>query len=326
MRPAASIMLLTTLTGFGYGLLAWLGAYVALGLLPASRGGLLAATGTALSLLLASTGLAASTLHLGRKAPAWRALTQWRSSWLSREAVAATLAYPVALAFGFAAWRHGQAPVSRLLGALALVWSLGTVYSTAMIYASLRPIRQWHNPHTAPGYILYAVFSGAVLFALLRAIVFGVPGTVASLSAAAAAAAALLAKCAYWRHIDRQTPLATLAAAIGLPKHVEARPLDAPHFTENYVLREMGFAIARRHAGRLRWLALMVGFALPLALSVLAGMGYASIPIMALALLCAALGLLIERWLFFAEATHVAALYYGRELRWAAAPRLSACR
>ncbi|MGH8296140.1 MAG: dimethyl sulfoxide reductase anchor subunit family protein [Steroidobacteraceae bacterium] len=313
MRPAASILLLTTLTGFGYGLLAWLGAYTALGLLPGSRGALLSAAGTALSLLLASIGLAASTLHLGRKAPAWRALTQWRSSWLSREAVAAALAYPVALAFGFTAWRHGQAVVSRLLGALALVWSLGTVYCTAMIYASLKPIRQWHNAHTALDYILYAIFSGAILFATLRAIVFGVPGTVASLSAAAAAAVALLAKCAYWRHIDRQTPLATLAAAIGLPKHIEARPLDAPHFTENYVLREMGFAIARRHASRLRSLALGIGFALPLALSVLAGMGRVSVSITALALLCTALGLLMERWLFFAQATHVAALFYGKK-------------
>jgi sulfite dehydrogenase (quinone) subunit SoeC len=313
MRPAASILLLTTMTGFGYGLLAWLGGYTALGLLPAAGGAKLLLAGIALSLILASFGLAASTLHLGRKARAWRALTQWRSSWLSREGVAAMLGYPVALAFGFAAWR-GQILESRLLGVLALVWSLGTVYCTAMIYGSLKPIRQWHNVHTAPDYVLYAIFSGSLLFALLRAIVLGAPGTATSFAAAAAVAVALLAKHAYWRHIDRQTPLATLAAAIGLPQRREVRPLDAPHFTENYVLHEMGFAIARRHAARLRSLALIFGFALPLVLSILAGLGDAPAAVTALALICAALGLLLERWLFFAEATHVSALFYGRKI------------
>lgn len=313
MKPAASILLLTTVTGFGYGLLAWLGACTALGLLPVAGGGRLLLAGIALSLILASVGLAASTLHLGRKARAWRAVTQWRSSWLSREGVAAMLGYPVAMAFGFAAW-HEQAVLSRVLGALALIWSLGTVYCTAMIYASLTPIRQWHNAHTAPDYVLYAIFSGALLFALLRAIVLGAPGTAASLAAAAAVAVALLAKYVYWRHIDRQTPLATLAAAIGLPERKEVRPLDAPHFTENYVLREMGFAVARRHAARLRSLALLFGFALPLALSILAALGRAPAAATALALVCAALGLLVERWLFFAEATHVSALFYGRSI------------
>jgi len=313
MRPAASILLLTTLTGFGYGLLAWLGAYTALGLLPDTGGARLSLAAIALSLVLASCGLAASTLHLGRKARAWRALTQWRSSWLSREAVAALLGYPVAMAFGLAAWR-GHIIETRLLGALALFWSLGTVYCTAMIYASLKPIRQWHNAHTAPDYVLYAIFSGCLLFALLRAIVLGAPGTATSLAAAAAVAVALLAKHAYWRHIDRQTPLATLAAAIGLPQRKDVRPLDAPHFTENYVLREMGFAIARRHARRLRSLALLFGFALPLGLSILAGLGDAPVAVTALALVCAALGLLLERWLFFAEATHVSALFYGRKV------------
>jgi len=129
-----------------------------------------------------------------------------------------------------------------------------------------------------------------------------------------AVAVALLAKYAYWHHIDRQTPLATLAAAIGLPERKDVRPLDAPHFTENYVLREMGFAIARRHAARLRWLALAFGFALPLGLSILAGLGGAPVAVTALALICAAVGLLLERWLFFAEATHVSALFYGRRV------------
>lgn len=311
MRPAASVLLLTTLTGFAYGLLAWLGLYAALGLLPATPGFGLGAI--ALALLLASAGLVSSTLHLGRKERAWRAFSQWRSSWLSREGVAAVLTYPVAIAFAAAVYRDGSGVAARVLGIAAAAASLITVFCTSMIYASLKPIRQWHNAHTAPDYLIYAVFSGAVLLALLNTAALGTPGAAAG-AAAAAAAIALIAKRLYWRHIDAQTPLATLASAIGLAKGTEVKPLDAPHFTENYVLREMGFTIARRHARKLRRISLITGFAAPLGFSLLASLSWLPLAATAAALACAALGLFTERWLFFAEATHVSALYYGRRI------------
>lgn len=311
MRPNASVLLLTTLTGFAYGLLAWLGAYAALGHLPATRWFSVGAI--ALALLLASVGLASSTLHLGRKERAWRAFSQWRSSWLSREGIAAVLTYPIAIAFAAAIQCDAAGIVVRLLGAATVAASLITVYCTSMIYASLKPIRQWHNAHTAPDYLIYAIFSGAVLLALLNDVILGTPGA-AAVAAVAAATVALFAKRAYWRHIDAQTPLATLASAIGLPAGSEVKPLDAPHFTENYVLREMGYTIARRHAVKLRQISLTVGFAAPLGLSLLACLSLLPLITTAAALACAALGLLTERWLFFAEATHVSALYYGRRI------------
>ena len=311
MRPAASILLLTTLTGFAYGLLAWLGLDAAAGAAAAAPTLLL--TGIGLVVVLATAGLAASALHLGRRERAWRAFSQWRSSWLSREGVAALLTYPVALAFAASAYHSPAAPLTRLLGAAAALAGLGTVYCTAMIYGSLKPIRQWHNPHTAPDYLVFALFSGGTLFVLLHTVVIGAGGWPAAL-AAAAAAAALLAKLAYWRHIDRQAPLATLASAIGMAHGTVVRPLDAPHFTENFVLREMGFQIARRHGMTLRRIALGLGFLLPLLLSLLGASGGVPLVSSALAVVCAALGLLTERWLFFAQATHVSALYYGRSI------------
>jgi DMSO reductase anchor subunit len=314
VTPAASILLLTTASGFGYGLLAWIGLYAALGLLPAARAAFLVISGVALAVVLAAIGLAASMLHLGRKARAWRAFSQWRSSWLSREGVAAVLTFPVAIALAFAALRDGDGGWTRVAAVAALTASLGTVYCTAMIYGSLKPIRQWHNPHTAPDYLIYAAFSGAILFALLRTLLFGAPGLMAGAAAIVAAALALIAKWLYWRHIDAQTPLATLASAIGLPAGSVAKPLDAPHFTENFVLREMGYVIARRHAARLRRIALATAFLLPLALTTAATLGVFPRAALALALGGAAIGLLVERWLFFAEATHVSALYYGRRI------------
>lgn len=311
MRPAASVLLLTTLTGFAYGLLAWIGFYALFGLLPAVPR--FATAGIALGLVIASLGLGASALHLGRADRAWRAFSQWRSSWLSREGVAAVLTYPVAILFVIALhWdRDGIAP--RLLGAAVAAMSLTTVFCTAMIYASLKPIRQWHNPHTAPDYLIYALFSGALLFALLHAALVSGSASIFVI-VPVAAAIALLAKRAYWRHVDAQAPLVSLASAIGLPKDVAVRPLDAPHFTENYVLREMGFTIARRHSAKLRRIALGLAFAAPLVLTVLAGLSVAPLAATAAAVACTAVGLLTERWLFFAEATHVSALYYGRSV------------
>lgn len=314
MTPAASILLLTTATGFGYGLLAWIGVYAALGLLPPARAATLVIAGVALALLLSGIGLAASMLHLGRKARAWRAFSQWRSSWLSREAVASVLTFPVAIALGVAALRDGDGAWTRVAGVAAVAASLGTVYCTAMIYGSLKPIRQWHNPHTAPDYLIYAVFSGSVLLALLRTVIFGTPGIIAGAAAAGAAALALIAKWLYWRHIDEQTPLATLASAIGLPADTVAKPLDAPHFTENFILREMGCVIARRHAAKLRRITVAIAFLAPLALGVAATLAVFPLAATALALGGAAIGLLVERWLFFSEATHVSAVYYGRSI------------
>lgn len=310
MTPATSVLLLTTLTGFGYGLLAWLGVFCAFGLLPVAPW--FGPVAVAVALGFASAGLLASTLHLGRPERAWRSFSQWRSSWLSREGLVSIFTYPPALVFAALWWLMGpEAIATRAIGLLAAVMGIGTVFCTAMIYASLKPIRQWHNRHTVPGYLILAAFSGAVLLAALLGIGFGrlpVAGAIAII----AALIAVGSKIAYWRFIDAQSPLATLASATGLANFGTVRPLDQPHFTENYILREMGYQIARKHAAKLRRIVLVVAFLLPALLVLLAALGVLAAILAPLAVLIAGAGLFIERWLFFAEATHVSALYYGR--------------
>ncbi|MDD2878247.1 MAG: dimethyl sulfoxide reductase anchor subunit [Acidiphilium sp.] len=310
MTPASSVLLLTTLTGFGYGLLAWLGVFCAFGLLPASPWFMPIAV--IIALAFASGGLLASTLHLGRPERAWRAFSQWRSSWLSREGVASILTYPPALAFAGLWFFAGPHTIpTRAAGLLAAVMGLGTVYCTAMIYASLKPIRQWNNKHTAPDYLIFALFSGAMLLAALLGL-WRALDAVACVVAAVAALSAAIAKLAYWRFIDAQTPLTTLASATGLAAFGTVRPLDQPHFTENYILREMGYRIARKHAAKLRRIVLAIAFALPALLALIAALGILPILTAPLAVIFAGIGLFIERWLFFAEATHVSTIYYGR--------------
>ena len=89
--------------------------------------------------------------------------------------------------------------------------------------------------------------------------------------------------------------------------------LEAPHTEENYLLKEMGFCIARKHQRRLRRIARLAGFAVPAVASVgglvFGGMGGGIAA--GLGLVSAAVGLIAERWLFFAEAKHTVVLYYG---------------
>ena len=123
-------------------------------------------------------------------------------------------------------------------------------------------------------------------------------------------------KLGYWRHIDATAGASTTATATGLGgPSTPVRLLDAPHTEENYLMREMGFRVARKHAAKLRRIALAAGFAAPLALLLLAGLlgGWPGAIASLLAVPAVGLGLLIERWLFFAEARHTVMLYYGAQ-------------
>src|SRR5579885_2427493 len=97
MHPALSIVLFTTAAGAGFGLIIVLGLGAPLGYLPA--GGWFAFVALAVATALAALGLFASVFHLGRPERAWRAFSQWRSSWLSREGVASVATFAPALLF-----------------------------------------------------------------------------------------------------------------------------------------------------------------------------------------------------------------------------------
>jgi DMSO reductase anchor subunit len=311
MTPAPSIIFFTTASGAGYGLLFWLGLLRAFGLAPAAPA--FGLTALALALALITVGLLASLKHLGRPERAWRALSQWRSSWLSREGVAAALTYIPALVFGVAMLRDMPA-LAAVAGLAAAVGAVVTVWCTGMIYASLKPVRQWHQPMVPWGYLLFGAFCGAALLAMLASF-WGsarLPATIAALLGGSAIAV----KRAYWDAIDAPRPVTSpsIESATGLGRIGRTRPLDPPHTEQNWLLREMGFRIARAHRVKLRRLAL-AGFALATVLAVLAlplpGLLPAVLLVPAAAAALAAM--LVERWLMFAEATHTVTLFYTGE-------------
>jgi sulfite dehydrogenase (quinone) subunit SoeC len=312
MHPAKSVIYFTTASGAGYGLMVWLAVMGAFGMLPADRTFGLVAFGLAFFLIV--SGLLSSTGHLGRPERAWRALSQWRSSWLSREGVAAILTFGptglYALYWVVLGQNTGLAGIVGLAGALM---SLITVYFTSMIYASLYAIPAWSNRWTSIGYLLMALMSGAILLLTLQS-VFGIGQSLITIKAAALfLALGGLVKLAYWRAIRSGAARSTTKSATGLGRFGEVKMIESPHGEDNYLLKEMGFAIARKHAQKLRRISLTLGFIVPLALVAAisaSGADYA-ILLSLFALASGVVGLAVERWLFFAEARHAVTLYYG---------------
>ncbi|MFO1057260.1 MAG: DmsC/YnfH family molybdoenzyme membrane anchor subunit [Dongiaceae bacterium] len=314
MHPALSVILFTTVAGAGYGLLGLLCGLGATGLLPQDRW--LAIVGFALGLLAVTFGLIASTFHLGRPARAWRAFFYWPSSWLSREAVL-SLATLIPAAFFLYLWLAGRpvaAPPARGFGLVAAGLALLTVLATAMIYASLKPVRAWRNIWVVPNYLLLGTMTGALwLAALLHG--FGQARPWQSELLVLLILAAWLGKLLYWHSIRRGSRRSTPESATGLGRIGRVRSFERPHTADNYLLKEMGFAVARKHADKLRRIASLAAFLAPAVLTVIAAVAPRWLATAA-ALLgagSAIFGVLIERWLFFAEARHAVTLYYGAE-------------
>jgi sulfite dehydrogenase (quinone) subunit SoeC len=308
VHPSLSVIFFTTASGAGYGLLALLGVLAPFGMLPDDRTFGLVALALALGAITA--GLVSSAFHLGQRQRAWRAFSQWRSSWLSREGVAAVATYLPAGLFGIGWVFLGV--VMKAAGLMSALGAITTVFCTAMIYRSLKPVPRWHNHWVVPNYLSLALMSG-ILWLMLVLQVFGPRPELNWLVPAAIGLAALL-KLAYWRSIDTAPATSTAGSATGLGKFGAVRLFEAPHTSENYLLKEMGFKIARKHAAKLRRIAIALGFGLPFILSFLPFVvsGWPAIAAALVAAVLGTIGVFVERWLFFAEAQHAVTLFYGR--------------
>src|SRR3984957_317511 len=308
MHPALSIVFFTTASGAGFALLALIGIAAPLGLLPQDPA--FGVVGLAVAILLAVAGLASSMLHLGRPERAWRAFSQWKTSWLSREGVFSVLTFIPAAVFGLGWLIFGTTGgVVGLCGVAAAVLAAGTLYCTGMIYASLKPIRQWHNCWVVPNYLALGLMGGLLLLDLI--VRFWARPVAVPLLTLVATAIAWWLKERYWRSIDTISAPSTVASATGLGQRGRVRMLEPPNTEENYLLKEMGFRIARKHRLRLRLIARLAAFVVPLLATLLTLFTPHGALAAVVAVLSAALGLVIERWLFFAEAKHTVMLYYG---------------
>jgi len=309
MNPAFSIIFFSTASGAGFGLLLLTEVAAPLGLVPQNAG--FCFVSLSVAAVLAVAGLLSSTLHLGRPERAWRAFSQWRTSWLSREGVLSVLTFVPTAVFAIGWLFFGRTGgLVGLCGILAAALAAATILSTGMIYATLKPIHQWHNRWVVPNYLLLGLMAGLLLLDLI--VRFWARPTGIPLLTLVAIAVAWWCKERYWRFVDTSAGPSTMASATGLGRRGKVRMLEPPNTEENYLLKEMGFRVARKHRVRLRLIARLAAFAVPLA-ATLAALLTGSMLAAALAVPRAARGLVVERWLFFAEAKHTVMLYYGAE-------------
>jgi sulfite dehydrogenase (quinone) subunit SoeC len=296
MHPALSVIFFSTLSGAGYGLWFWwassfLGHHRDFG----AKDYFTLALGT----LLVISGLLSSTLHLGRKERAWRAFSQWRSSWLSREGVVAMLCFIPAGALVFVP----QAGfLQKALAVALMVLSTVTVFCTAKIYHCLKTVPAWRHGTVVPVFLLSSLYTGGLWLAAVFAIWTFAPVLIVF--------AMLLAwlMIRYWRNNDQ--PLAiTRSSALGLPEPRSVHVFEHPHTEANYITKEMVHVLARKHGKRLRALCLCFACVLPL-IACLGAWLLHQPWLYSVAAVSGMLGVFIGRWLFFAEARHVVSLYY----------------
>lgn len=308
MKPALSVIFFTVLAGAGFGLWALLGGALAIGVYPPGRGNVLGPL--AIGFVFASVGLLASTLHLGRPGRAWRAFSQWDSSWLSREGLAAVATYlPMFAVAGLVRGDHLFIP-TRIAGAALCICAVVTLWCTARIYTSLKPIAAWRDPRVLPVYLLVGLLSGGLwLWAYLA---FN-PGLLAwpfALALLALAVIAAVLKLIYWKALDA-APANTAGHATGLDHFGSVRAFEGPTTEGNYLTREMAFVLARKHARALRRYALVLLSAVPIiAIVLILIWPFMHVWLAPVAAVGCVSGLFVERWLFFAQARHAVAAYF----------------
>lgn len=288
MHPAPSVIVFSTISGLGFGLLFWLGID------PTPLTGLSAFVFFAIAYALSVGGLISSTFHLGHPERAWRALSQWRSSWLSREGISAVLAliimgiYAIDLIF---LQIHATA-----LGLIGAVLSLFTVFTTSMIYAQLDTVPRWKTPLTPALYLSLSMSGGALLsgrvnMAILLLVI------------------AAIFQFIWWQRGDKALSEGgtDIGTATGLGERGTVRSMAHPHTAPNYLVKEFIYVIGRKHARKLRRIAFGLTFVLPIICLLLPFSHVLAV----VAVLSHIAGVATSRWLFFAEAEHVVGLYYG---------------
>lgn len=290
MHPAPSVIFFTVFSGLGFGFLAWLGLGIP------DPAGWAAFPYYFVAFAMAVGGLIASTFHLGNPKNAIKAFSQWRTSWLSREAVMAVLTLSTMGLFAAATIFLNLSILP--LGVIGAVMAVITVYTTSMMYAQLKTVPRWNHWTTSLLFVLLALGGGA----LLAASSFG---TILFIGLAA------LTQIRVWDAGDKRFAARghTMETATGLGGIGKVRMYEPPHSGTNYLLDEMVYIIGRKHAIKLRIIAFVLAYVVPMVLAMTSGQHF---DMYIVALLSHIIGLLAQRWLFFAEAEHVVGLYYDK--------------
>jgi DMSO reductase anchor subunit len=318
MNPAFSVIFLTTLIGVGQGffLALYTGELLALaGAISPPGARDFYALGSAISLLFLGGGLLASFFHLGHPERAWRAAAMWRTSWLSRECIVLPVfmlsvsLYGVAHYFEWhAASDNVMRTVSSIAGGMAAVLCLALFVCTGMIYVCIKFLQEWASPLTIVNYILLGSASGFTLAAGFSSLVAPELVRTYGVTAICLTLASLLSRMASLYRNARLKPRSTLQTATGIrhPKIVQKAQgaMGGSFNTRQYFHGKSAFFFRS-----VKWIFLILVFPVPVLL-LGNGLAKASVLLLGTAFIAQYLGLIAERWFFFAQANHPQNLYY----------------
>jgi DMSO reductase anchor subunit len=303
LKPAWSVILLTTLAGAGQGL--FLAAFF-VDVLKAEAAKTLVVASCGVSLALLAGGLLASFFHLGRPERAWRAASQWRTSWLSREVIVLPAFMAAVAIYGLSVFFVFDRKISLFIGTAGAILCFALFVCTAMIYACLKFLQEWHTPLTLLNFLLLGSASGFTLAVPVAVFAFPNFAGVLALAAFMLGAAAYLARCASLIRNARLRPKSTLTSAIGI-NHPRIVQKAQGFMGGSFNTREFFHGRPDRVVRAVRWAFLILAFPVP---AWLLGWGGGSLQVFIAAFVIQFAGLLAERWYFFAEARHPQNLYY----------------
>jgi len=261
-----------------------------------SAGGIVGFIFFAIGFGLAIGGLLSSTFHLGHPERAIKAFSQWKSSWLSREAWLSLFA--LVLSGIYALGRIFFDIDLAIIGFLSAFFCVATVFATSMIYAQLKTVPRWNSGITPITFLTFSIAGGALLagqisIALPLLALSGVIQIVSWISGDKAFA-------------KSGTNLATATRLTSNPN--EIRSFESPHTGTNYLLQEFVYKVGRKHCAKLRIIGIILAFGMPIIFLSLPFSHFMAL----LAVISHIAGIFIIRWLFFAQAEHVVGLYYGK--------------
>ena len=289
MHPAPSIILFTVLSGFGFGLISIIGLLQFLSVI--SMFDLIIYS--IIGVIFATVGLVSSFFHLANKKNAIKSLSQWQTSWLSREAIASI--FCLLIVFGNIIWAVYQNNYVSEVGVVLFFLSLFTIFTTSMIYAQLKTVPSWNNALTPAIFVCAALTGGAILLtdyaSLVLLLVYGT------------------LQISFWYIADRgfQDKETSVGTALGYNKNEEIRPFDVAHTNRNYLLNEMVYKVARKHSVKIRYISFFMAFVFPMSLILIFPNNF-SVSVSAITIHL--IGIYFSRWLFFAEAKHSVSFYY----------------
>ncbi len=315
MHPAFSVILFTVTSGAGYGLIALLSFFnfIHQGIFISKD---LFLIFSVVSIGIFSFGLISSTFHLANPKNAWRAFMRFRTSWLAREGLLAILFYPLLLTYLYLIYQDtyiNNFLFMQFYSFLIFIFSVFIIFCTGMIYACLKTIPQWNTILTPINYILIGLYLGFLLILFLLSIKsYDINNY--KFSILCLISFSFIMKSIYYYKITpaRHNISDATNAAIKI-KNSSVRLLDVGHTGGTFLTDEFGFFAAEKKLKIIKFFSIFFGFIAPLMLISLYYLLYNDILVIFLALLVSFIGIIAERWLFFAQAKHVVNLYHGSQ-------------